>query len=102
MQGPPNLALVKAAVIVMAFLILAGVGVVVATLAGRMSSGESDGFGEVAVAMPEGCAIAAAESDGERLIVRLEGLAERGCRQVLVIDLESGALLGRVTDGAAP
>ncbi len=99
MQAPPNLRMVKAAVIVMAALILAGIGVIVVTIAGRLGDGGAagPGFGEVEVALPEGCSIAAAESDGARLILRLEGLEERGCRQVVVVDLESGEVLGRVT-----
>ena len=102
MQGQPNLALVKAAVIIMAFLIFAGLGVIAFTIAGRVSGGgdAGPGFGEVTLEIPEGCAIAAAESDGVRLILRLEGLAERGCRQVLLLDLETGEPLGRVK--AAP
>ena len=52
--------------------------------------------------MPEGCVIAAASAEGSRLILRLDGLAERGCQQVVLIDLTDGRVLGRVTAKPGP
>ena len=46
--------------------------------------------------VPDGCAIAGAELAGERLVLRLDGLAERDCRQVLVVDLAQGRVVARV------
>ena len=93
----------KAAVIIMGLLILAAFGLVVYSLMGRLSGeGAGAGFGAVDLVIPAGCGIAAAEPDGERLVIRLEGLAERGCQQVLVLDLASGRELGRIGFGAKP
>ena len=33
---------------------------------------------------------------GDRLLLRLEGPAERGCAQIVVVDLESGEVSGRL------
>lgn len=87
----------KIMVIVMGVLLVVGFAVVIVTLANRMT-GDKDaaGFGEIALPVPEGCVIAEATSDGERLILRLDGLPERGCREVVIVDLESGAVLGRI------
>ena len=43
-------------------------------------------------------ALRSAEARGEdgRLVVRLDGPAERGCQQVIVIDMDDGKVLGRV------
>lgn len=101
----------KALVIFMAVLIVAGMVLLVYGLVMRMGGGEARLFaghpaaesGEAAsldLPVPEGCTIAGAElageSGSERLVVRLDGLVERDCQQVLVVDLGSGRLLGRV------
>jgi len=59
--------------------------------------GEPAGFGPRDFALPAGCEIADATLVGERLLLRLKGLAERGCQEVLIFDSESGAELGRIT-----
>lgn len=92
----------KALVIFMAVLIVAGMALLVYGLVTRTGGGDGSLFGGgtaaggVDLPVPEGCAIAGAELSGERLVVRLDGLAERDCQQVLVVDLASGRLLGRV------
>jgi hypothetical protein len=89
----------KILVIVMGLAILVILGIVIYMVAGRVSDvggGEPAGFGEIEFQLPLGCSIASAEGQDDRLIVRLDGLAERGCQQVLVVDLETGRVVGRV------
>jgi len=92
----------KAAVIVMGVLIVAAFGLVVYTLIGRLSDAPAESLGTVDLPLPEGCTIAESQAEGERLILRLEGLAGRGCQQVLVFDLTSGEELGRFRAVPAP
>jgi hypothetical protein len=54
-------------------------------------------LGEVIVPVPAGCVIADSRIEGPYLVLRLDGLAERGCQQVVLVDLESGRVTGRVT-----
>lgn len=102
----------KGFVIFMGLLIVGGVTLVGYGLVTRVASdkdagvleagvqeggGEAnDSFGEVTVTLPVGCVIAEANSEDDRLILRGDGPAERGCQQVLVIDIISGKVLGRV------
>ena len=99
----------NALVILMAVLIVAGMallvyGLVTRTGPGEGGMGEGGGVTSLDLAVPEGCRIAGSELDGERLVLRLDGLAERDCQQVLVVDLASGRLLARLraVPGAAP
>ncbi len=94
----------KALVIGMGVAILAIVAVIIVTLVQRMNGdpAQSAGFGEVSVAVPVGCALGQAEAADGRLILRLEGPPERGCQQAVVVDLESGQVLGRVTATPGP
>ena len=85
-----------ALVIFMAILIFAGLLLIGVKLAGNLDGEGPEGFGRVALELPEGCAIAEATAGDKRLVLRLEGLAERGCRQVVILDLESGRELGRI------
>ena len=87
----------KFAVIFMGILIVAGFALVIVTLASRFTEDKGTGFGERSLAAPEGCGIASAEAAEDRLIVRLDGLADRGCQQVLVLDLKTGETLGRLS-----
>ena len=100
----------KALVILMAVLIVAGMALLVYGLVTRTGPGGEGGMGEggrvtsLDLAVPEGCRIAASALEGERLVLRLDGLAERDCQQVLVVDLAGGRLIARVraVPGAAP
>ena len=85
-----------ALVIGLGILIFAGLIIVAVTLAGRISGDGGAGFGRVALPLPEGCRIAEATTGEGRLVLRLEGLPERGCDQVILLDLESGRELGRI------
>jgi len=116
----------KALVIFMAVLIVAGMVLLVYGLITRTGGGGEDReasqeasqgasqtgtrgsdiagagapFADLDLPLPEGCRIAGTELAGERLVIRLDGLAaqgsERDCQQVLVVDLATGRLLGRV------
>lgn len=100
----------KALVIFMGILIMAGMALLVYGLVTRTGDGETAGgdqgiggggpmnapFGEVELALPAGCVIAGSELTGERLVIRLDGQAERGCQQLVIVDLASGKELGRV------
>ncbi len=94
----------KLLVIVMGILILVGLALLVYGVTQRASErdgGEAEpaageGFGEIAVPLPAGCTIAEARGEDGRLVVRLDGPAERGCQQVIVIDMDDGKVLGRV------
>ena len=86
----------KALVIGMGVLIVIGFILLVVGLANRFAGAGKSGFGEADVALPDGCGIAETLVEGERLLLRLEGPAARGCAQIVVIDLESGAVRGRL------
>ena len=80
------------AVVLMGVLIVAGVGVLMATLATRMSSGG----GAIASAIldePAGTAIAGTTLAQDRLALQLHG---GGPDRVVVVDTKSGRVLGRV------
>ena len=72
-------------------LLVYGVG----TQMGKVGGGAA-GFGEVALPMPDGCVIADSRVEAPHLVVRLDGLAERGCQQVVLIDLDTGRVVGRL------
>ncbi len=90
---------IKGFVIGMGVLIVAGLVLLFYGLAGgigKLGKGGA-GFGEVALAVPDGCVIADSRIEAPHLVLRLDGLLERGCQQVILIDLDSGRVLGRVT-----
>ena len=84
-----------ALIVVMGIAILVALALVAYGIAtgGRSAS---SGFGQRDFALPAGCEIADAKLAGERLLLRLTGLAEQGCQEVLIFDLESGKELGRI------
>ncbi|MCG8594772.1 MAG: hypothetical protein MI785_10450 [Kiloniellales bacterium] len=86
----------KTLVIGMGVLIVIGFVLLVVGLANKFAQGGKAGFGDVEVAVPDGCTVAETLAEGDRLLLRLEGPAARGCAQVMVIDLESGAVQGRL------
>jgi hypothetical protein len=95
---------VKAVVIGMGFLIVGGLILLVYGVGTQMGKvgGSGAGFGEVALPVPDGCVIAESRVEAPHLVVRLDGLAERGCQQVILVDLESGRILGRLRAVTAP
>ncbi len=122
--GAPNLLALKILVVVMGIAIVAGVIVIVVAVSNRLSESEtaaqagaagamapgalsgteaaSAAMGDLSIAVPDGCVMADAGIEGNRLIVRLDGLAERGCQQIILIDLTSGTVVGRVTAEPGP
>ncbi|MEE8534630.1 MAG: hypothetical protein V3S45_01210 [Kiloniellales bacterium] len=89
---------VKLVVIGMGLLIVGGLMLLVygvGTQMGKVGGGAA-GFGEVALPMPDGCVIADSRVEAPHLVVRLDGLAERGCQQVVLIDLDTGRVVGRL------
>lgn len=103
---------VKTAVILMSILIVAGFGFVVYTIVARMMSGEpvltaseagssydatAAGFGEIDIQVPVGCDLDSVQLEGQRLLITLDGLEGQGCRQIIMMDVSSGKILGRVT-----
>ncbi|MEO3428915.1 hypothetical protein AAFN88_08675 [Pelagibius sp. CAU 1746] len=114
----------KALVIFMGILIMAGMALLVYGLVTRTGDGAGEGAGETAtgaaavgamtgagrggagapitpfgaldLVVPDGCSLAGSELAGDRLVVRFTGQAERGCQQLVIVDLASGRELGRV------
>jgi hypothetical protein len=99
-ESSPNLRALLALVIFMGVLIVAGlivVGVTIASRLGKMGEDQAlavNGFGTADIPVPGGCEIVETQSDENRLIVRL-GSGGR-CNQVLIVDLKSGAVAGRL------
>lgn len=100
----------KFLVIFMGILILAALAVIIATVASRMSGeegaprakGQAAGAPPepVALGLPEGSSVAEMQATDDRLVLRVR-LPEGGER-IVILDLESGALLGTVDLGGAP
>jgi hypothetical protein len=104
-----NTKALKTVVIALGVLIVIGTGIVIVTIGNRLSGGAApsgDGvavavaaapgaFGTVALPLPARCRVATATPSGERLVLQLAGNSDE-CRQILVIDLRSGQLLGRL------
>ena len=77
------------ALVLVAYGIMRGVG------------GDADtAFGERDLALPPGCEIAEATVNEGHLFLRTAGAAERGCQQVVIIDIARGREIGRLK--AAP
>ncbi len=98
---------IKALVIFMGLLILAGLGLLVYGVVGQVSEisgpGDPDGFDAASVALPAGCVLAEARLDEGRLVLRAEGPSSRpDCQQVILLDPASGAELGRITIAPRP
>ncbi|WP_340120100.1 hypothetical protein [Pelagibius sp. 7325] len=53
-------------------------------------------FGTLDLAVPDGCSLAASELAGDRLVVRFTGQPARGCQLLVIVDLASGREIGRV------
>jgi hypothetical protein len=98
---------IKALVIFMGLLILAGLGLLVygmvnqvsevAGPSGPVARDDPGGFDEVEIPLPAGCSVVETRIDGNRLVVRTDGPdGNEPCRKIIIIDLESGEVLGRV------
>jgi hypothetical protein len=53
-------------------------------------------FGTLELPIPDGCSLAGSELAGDRLVVRVTGQVERGCQQLVIVDLASGQEIGRL------
>ena len=101
---------IKALVIVMGLLILAGLGLLVYGVIARVSEvagpgapSARGGFDAASVALPAGCVLAEAHLEAGRLVLRAEGPEGRpDCQQVILLDPANGAELGRVTIAPQP
>ncbi len=87
-----------ALVIIMGVLIVAGLVVVVVTIANRLGADRTAStrttaeFATVDLPVPAGCEVTETTAADDRLILRL-GSGER-CNQVLIVDMATGRLLG--------
>ena len=59
-------------------------------------------FGELQLGMADSCRIVEATASGGTLVVRLDGPAQDGCGQLVVVDPAQGRVLGRIRPGKAP
>ena len=89
----------KFLVVGMGVLIVAGITVVVVTIAGRGGI-ERPGFGTVRVALPQGNAVVETAVSGDRIVLRLRGAD--GGQRLLLIDAGTGKALGTVELGITP
>jgi hypothetical protein len=97
-----NMAGLKALVVFMGILIAAGIGLLAYAVIGGLPDRAAGGFGNAEVLLPPGCVVAQAQVSEGILVLRVEGPAERGCQQVILVDSESGQERGRVSIKEAP
>ena len=88
------MAALKAAVIGMAVLIVAGVTVIVVTLIHRMTAPQATAMVGTTLDEPAGTRIAGASAASDRLAVTLQG---GGPDRVLVVDLHTGRIVARTS-----
>ncbi len=98
---------IKALVIFMGLLIVAGLGLLVYGVVNQVSDGSDagapGGFDAATVTLPAGCILAEAHLEAGRLVLRAEGPSGRpDCQQVILLDPASGAELGRITIAPQP
>lgn len=87
----------KALVIVMGVLIVAGTAVVIVTVAKRVSQGggrAAPGSVAASLTLPAGCKVAEMTTIGDRLALRLEG--EGDCGQILLVDPATASITGHI------
>ncbi|MCZ4280788.1 hypothetical protein O4H49_08365 [Kiloniella laminariae] len=103
---------IKSAVVIMSILLVLGFGVVIYTIATRVSSGvgnkedvssesvslpesqEVQAFPQAFLELPAGCELVASQLQGNRVLLQFGGNRERGCQQVLLFSAISGERLG--------
>ncbi len=84
----------KTLVVVMGIMLIAGFAALVAVIAGRLSHNSAPRSFATAIDIPRGARIEAMATGADRLVLNV-ALPE-GSRQLLVIDLTTGARLGIV------
>jgi len=92
----------KILVVVMGVMIVAGVAVLAATIAGRLSKGSVpvQAFTAPPIDIPAGSRIETISTGPDRLVIDL--MLGDGTRQLVVIDLASGKRLGTIPLRPAP
>jgi hypothetical protein len=91
----------KILVIAMGVLILAGVTVLVVTVASRVKGGSAGrSFGAASLVLPKGCHVVEMTTAGARLGLRLGDGPD--CQLILLVDPESGQETGRISLLAQP
>ena len=89
---------IKALVIGLGAIIVLLVALVIWGVSRQAESLRSSGFEDLSLGVPAGCSLAAVEPGrGDLLLLRLEGPAERGCQQAILVDGASGRIAGRIT-----
>jgi Family of unknown function (DUF6476) len=88
----------RAVVIGLGLVLVLGLGALIAVMATRLSgrgaAAPARSFGQASVALPHEAVVLSGEASGDRYVLHL-GLPS-GARQLVVIDLGSGAVLGRI------
>ena len=87
-------------IIAMGIAIVVALGLVAYGLVRGVGDEAGGRFGVRDLGLPAGCEIADSSLAEGRIVIRTSGLVESGCQQVLVVDLQTGEVLGRIT--AAP
>jgi hypothetical protein len=84
----------KVLVVVMGIMLIGGFAVLVAVIGGRLSHSGSPRSFAAAIDIPRGARIEAMTAGADRLV--LDMILSEGERQLLVIDLTTGARLGSI------
>ena len=92
----------KIVVIVMGVMLIGGFALLVAVIAGRLSRGGSvsRSFAATAIEIPRDARIGSMTAAADRLVLEL--VLPQGGRQLIVVDLATGARLGTIELRAAP
>ena len=90
----------KTVVVVMGIMLIGGFAVLVAVIIGRLSHKSAPRSFATAIDIPRGARVEAMATGADRLVLDL--VLPEGSRQLLVIDLTSGARLGIVELRTAP
>jgi hypothetical protein len=101
-ENEHSMASLKALVIGLAVLIVIAMGMLaygLATGAGKAGRGPADArpFGQLNLNLPQGCAIVGTVPDGRRLYLTV-GPAGTPCRRIVVVDVETGTILGSIVE----
>ncbi len=92
----------KATVIFMGILIVAGFAFVIITIVGRAGSDSpSKTLGAVSVDADPACRLADAWSGDDLLYIRLAGPDSNSCEAILLVNPKTGREVGRITLGRA-
>lgn len=89
---------------VMGIAIVVALGFVVYGIQRDLGGGGSNdaSLGEHNLGLAEVCEIADAQLEDDRILIRTDGLAERGCQQVFILDVNDGRILGRISVSPTP